>query len=458
MKAVDQLIRPHRQIYSLSDLGPPFFSLNSTCLIKRYDILINNPRNQMLHCSYYVPSNDFPKICILYLHSNSGSRLEALSLMQQILKKNCLFFCFDFSGSGLSEGHFISLGHFEKDDVHCVLEYIQKELKIQDVILWGRSMGATTALIDDYPVSMKILDSPFFSLKQLVSEIAQKKGVPGVLAPAVVGIIEMLVEKKAGFQIEKVEFKGNKLKCPAILLGSKKDKVVSFEHFEKISKKYKGDIEWFELHLEHNETRPPEIVEKILNFALKIENSILPAQKKETFVDLSEKYNILKSKHKTGSIRLLKDSPQMKKESNFSTYSTRPRAITYSENLNRSFATKRESIIPYKVKEVILKDDFQAEDLSLSFEKEKTNFKEPKILDENMRNIQSFGDYFLARNIKKRNSPKSKEILSTKPQFKTKIMKILKENKVVETKLPYSTIKTEKTFIFPSKNKQFVKN
>ena len=100
----------------------------------------------------------------------------------------------------------------------------------------------------------------------------------------------------------------------------------------------------------------------------------------------------------------------------------------------------------------------KVEDLSLSFEKEKTNFKEPKILDENMRNIQSFGDYFLARNIKKRNSPKSKEILSTKPQFKTKIMKILKENKVVETKLPYSTIKTEKTFIFPSKNKQFVKN
>lgn len=47
---------------------------------------------------------------------------------------------FDFAGSGLSEGDFVTLGVKEADDIATVLEYLKA--KVRDVFLWGRSMGA----------------------------------------------------------------------------------------------------------------------------------------------------------------------------------------------------------------------------------------------------------------------------------------------------------------------------
>lgn len=55
--------------------------------------------------------------CIIYLHGNSGSRLEALPLVSSILRHKIGLLSFDFSGAGRSEGEYISLGWYERDDV-----------------------------------------------------------------------------------------------------------------------------------------------------------------------------------------------------------------------------------------------------------------------------------------------------------------------------------------------------
>lgn len=54
---------------------------------------------------------------------------------------------FDFSGSGYSEGNFITLGIKESDDVEKVVNYLKTNYKIGRIILWGRSMGAVTAIL-----------------------------------------------------------------------------------------------------------------------------------------------------------------------------------------------------------------------------------------------------------------------------------------------------------------------
>lgn len=54
-------------------------------------------------------------------------------------------FAFDFSGSGKSDGEYISLGVFEKFDVETVVSYLASCDHVSSIALWGHSMGAATA-------------------------------------------------------------------------------------------------------------------------------------------------------------------------------------------------------------------------------------------------------------------------------------------------------------------------
>ena len=53
---------------------------------------------------------------------------------------------FDFSGSGMSEGQYVTLGVRESEDLEDVIEVLLKENKIREFGLWGRSMGAVTGI------------------------------------------------------------------------------------------------------------------------------------------------------------------------------------------------------------------------------------------------------------------------------------------------------------------------
>jgi dienelactone hydrolase len=50
------------------------------------------------------------------------------------------------SGCGRSDGKYISLGVYEKADLIAVIDHC-KERGYQTIGLWGRSMGAATAIL-----------------------------------------------------------------------------------------------------------------------------------------------------------------------------------------------------------------------------------------------------------------------------------------------------------------------
>ena len=66
-------------------------------------------------------------------------------------------FAFDFCGSGRSDGEYISLGYYEKDDVYTVINYLKNSNKVSTVGLWGRSMGGSTAILYAKDFDKKIL-------------------------------------------------------------------------------------------------------------------------------------------------------------------------------------------------------------------------------------------------------------------------------------------------------------
>ena len=77
-------------------------------------------------------------------------------------------------------------------------EYLRKEPRIDKIALWGRSMGAVTALLylpEDNHITSVVLDSPFKSLKGLVEDMAAKTSkVPGFVLSTALKIIERTIK------------------------------------------------------------------------------------------------------------------------------------------------------------------------------------------------------------------------------------------------------------------------
>jgi alpha/beta superfamily hydrolase len=59
------------------------------------------------------------------MHGNGSSRREAKGVLSFLLPLNITVFLFDFSGCGHSQGKYISLGYYEKEDLSVVLQYLR---------------------------------------------------------------------------------------------------------------------------------------------------------------------------------------------------------------------------------------------------------------------------------------------------------------------------------------------
>lgn len=68
-------------------------------------------------------------------------------IVHYLVSRDITVFTFDFAGCGLSEGEYISLGYYEKGDVDVVFKYLRELGTVSSIGIWGRSMGAVTALM-----------------------------------------------------------------------------------------------------------------------------------------------------------------------------------------------------------------------------------------------------------------------------------------------------------------------
>ena len=194
------VIRPPRATYELSDL-PDIMQIPNYGTIRRRPISFKNKRNLEIVGSLYAPNEEIPEMsCVIYLHGNASSQLEGVFLAPIFIPAGVAVLCFDFSGCGLSEGEYISLGYYEKDDVSCAIDYVRQNFHIGRVALWGRSMGAVTsmyALADDPTIAAAVLDSPFASLPDLVKELADQNNIPGFVTTSAQWLIGKKIKEKA---------------------------------------------------------------------------------------------------------------------------------------------------------------------------------------------------------------------------------------------------------------------
>ncbi|KAF4745370.1 hypothetical protein FOZ63_029238 [Perkinsus olseni] len=262
------IIRPPRRDYDESCLGPKKFKLHGiTC--QREDFTVTSVRGHGLRCSLFVPrglrDDNISYPCVVYMHGNAGCRLEALPLVPILLPLGISLCCFDFAGCGLSDGEYVTLGHFESEDLHAVVEHLRRLPSVGVVALWGRSMGAVTALMyasRHHDIAGMVVDSPFANLAELVQELAVSEYVglriPSWLVNGILSVVCMMVRQKAGFDVHQV----SPIDCvsqaylPCIFLCATSDTFVPPHHSERLYEAYGGDDKvMIQLVGEHNTPR-----------------------------------------------------------------------------------------------------------------------------------------------------------------------------------------------------------
>jgi len=206
------------------------------------------------------------------MHGNCSSRLEALINLPSLLLQNIQLIAFDFSGCGMSEGDWVSLGHYEKDDLARIVDILRSSGKVSTIGLWGRSMGAATALLHgdrDPFISGMVIDSSFANLKQLVKEMALNHiKIPKFVLSAGLAFIRRTIKNKAGFDINDLSPIKHADKCfiPAMFIAARDDDFIKLHHSEDIYKLYAGEKYIIFCDGGHNSTRPKFLIDSIVIF------------------------------------------------------------------------------------------------------------------------------------------------------------------------------------------------
>jgi len=273
------IIRPPRRRYDISRLGPKEFQLWS-CTVRRLDVTLTNPKGQKIQCSHFVPRfgesvDSEPRPVVIYLHANASCRMEALPLVPLFMPLGISLFTFDFAGCGESEGDYISLGWFERDDLAECVAYLRRTQKVSAIGLWGRSMGSVTALMHadrDHSIGGIVLDSPFCSLRQLASELAQSDylsvKVPSWLLSGALALGRMRIQSLCNFDIDLLapEKHVSASFIPAMFIAARGDDFIAPHHTQKLYEAYNGDKELEMVEGDHNSPRSPEENRKAVRF------------------------------------------------------------------------------------------------------------------------------------------------------------------------------------------------
>ncbi|KAL7542249.1 hypothetical protein ACHAXR_012280, partial [Thalassiosira sp. AJA248-18] len=203
---------------------------------------------------------------VIYMHGNASARVEVLPQLTVLLALGVAVFAFDFAGSGKSDGEHVTLGYFEREDLLCVVAHLRATDVVSTIALWGRSMGAVTALMHgdrDPSIAGMVLDSPFSDLSRLCEEMVDKArdqgiNVPGFVSSVAIRMIRGSVRRQADFDIKDVSPISHVPHCfiPALFVAAENDDFITKAHSLSLHDAYAGDANMIVVDGDHNSNRP----------------------------------------------------------------------------------------------------------------------------------------------------------------------------------------------------------
>ena len=149
--------------------------------------------------------------------------------------------------------------------------------RVDRVGIWGRSMGAVTALLyanRDPSIAGIVLDSPFSSLTALMSELvddffsASYVAAPRAATRLALGWMRSSIKARAGFDIHDLDVLRTveSTHCPALFAHGADDDFIRPAHSRALRDAYAGEKEFFVFDGDHNSPRPTPFFDATLVF------------------------------------------------------------------------------------------------------------------------------------------------------------------------------------------------
>ncbi|MBW0179077.1 alpha/beta fold hydrolase [Sediminibacterium sp.] len=178
--------------------------------------------------SWYA-KRDSAKGTVLMFHGHGSSKSGIIAEARKLYEMGYHVMLTDFRAHGNSDGNTTSIGIYESRDVKAAYDYIVAKGE-QNIIIWGISMGAATALkaIDEFGLkpSKLILEMPFGSLHSAVQGRMKTMGLPSEPLSSLLTFWGGLEIGSWAFSHRPEEY-AKKVSCPVLLQWGAGDKRVT---------------------------------------------------------------------------------------------------------------------------------------------------------------------------------------------------------------------------------------
>lgn len=197
---------------------------------KEHKILTVISKDELKLHGYFYNQNS--KDTIIFFHGVHVNALNTFSIhAKKCLEHGYNVLIVDQRAHSLSEGKYITYGKYEQDDVLKWVELVDKMDGVENIYLYGSSMGGTSVcLASDKITSKKVkalaVDCAFTTFRKLINHILSTKKIPSKLfMPGVEYYAKHLA--KVGFDDFDTTVSLSQNKIPTLFIQGTADVVVS---------------------------------------------------------------------------------------------------------------------------------------------------------------------------------------------------------------------------------------
>lgn len=161
-------------------------------------------------------------------------------MVQPAIDNGFSFCSFDFSAYGRSGGEFATLGLRESEELKSVINHLTENFGICSYYLWGRSMGAATAIHYSSQnfnyVRGMVLDSPFSDVRVMIKDTLAESGVPRFITALCLLPISSTVKDKTGYDVldNSPAERAAKIQVPTMIMVGEQDTMTRADRVKEI--------------------------------------------------------------------------------------------------------------------------------------------------------------------------------------------------------------------------------
>ena len=233
-----------------------------------YEDIIFTSSDGIKLSAWYIPAENSER-ALLFIHGHGADRHEGMRWFKAVHKAGFNIFAIDLRNSGKSEKSFSSMSFHERLDAISAVDYLQQNKKINDIGIFGVSMGGATsiaAMAGDPRIRAGVFEASWANMRDLHKGIIEQGfGIPSF---PILPLTYLMLKLRTGIDFEQInpeDVIGNIATRPTFVIHCTGDQLIPFSHGERNFAAAKEPKEFWASSCQHHARAwqsDPEYIEK----------------------------------------------------------------------------------------------------------------------------------------------------------------------------------------------------